>query len=50
MKRETDEVLNIGGKNVPIVMADFCQKEKITSVKIISIILIFVGVVGLKLV
>ena len=30
VKRETDEVLNIGGKNVPIVMADFCLKEKIT--------------------
>jgi len=29
-KRETDEVFNIGGKNVPIVMADFCLKEKIT--------------------
>jgi (E)-4-hydroxy-3-methylbut-2-enyl-diphosphate synthase len=30
-KRETSEVLNIGGRNVPIVMADFCLKEKITS-------------------
>ncbi|MBC8266933.1 MAG: (E)-4-hydroxy-3-methylbut-2-enyl-diphosphate synthase [Flavobacteriales bacterium] len=29
-RRETNEVLNIGGKNVPIVMADFCLKEKIT--------------------
>ena len=29
-KRETNEVLNIGGRNVPIVMADFCLKEKIT--------------------
>ena len=29
-KRETAEVLNIGGKNVPIVMVDFCLKEKIT--------------------
>lgn len=29
-KRTSDEVLNIGGKNVPIVMADFCLKEKIT--------------------
>jgi (E)-4-hydroxy-3-methylbut-2-enyl-diphosphate synthase len=29
-RRQTQEVLNIGGKNVPIVMADFCAKEKIT--------------------
>lgn len=29
-RRQTKEVLNIGGKNVPIVMADFCLKEKIT--------------------
>jgi (E)-4-hydroxy-3-methylbut-2-enyl-diphosphate synthase len=29
-RRKTNEVLNIGGKNVPIVMADFCLKEKIT--------------------
>ena len=29
-KRQTKEVLNIGGKNVPIVMADFCLKDKIT--------------------
>jgi (E)-4-hydroxy-3-methylbut-2-enyl-diphosphate synthase len=29
-RRETNEVLNVGGKNVPIVMADFCLKEKIT--------------------
>ena len=29
-KRETNAVLNIGGKNVPIVLADFCQKKKIT--------------------
>lgn len=29
-KRETKEVLNIGGKNVPIIMADFCLKKKIT--------------------
>ncbi len=28
-KRETDNVLNIGGKNVPVVVADFCLKEKI---------------------
>tara|TARA_B100000683_G_scaffold90430_1_gene89608 strand:+ start:12454 stop:14367 length:1914 start_codon:yes stop_codon:yes gene_type:complete len=29
-KRETNTVLNIGSKNVPIVMADFCLKKKIT--------------------
>jgi (E)-4-hydroxy-3-methylbut-2-enyl-diphosphate synthase len=29
-KRRTNEVLNIGGKNVPIVMADFCLKKEIT--------------------
>ena len=29
-KRETYRVLNIGGKNVPIVKADFSLKEKIT--------------------
>ncbi|MBL4592254.1 MAG: (E)-4-hydroxy-3-methylbut-2-enyl-diphosphate synthase [Flavobacteriales bacterium] len=29
-RRQTNEVLNIGGKNVPIVMADFCLKDKIT--------------------
>jgi len=30
VKRETVEVLNIGGGNVPVVMSDFCLKEKIT--------------------
>ncbi|PJB13752.1 MAG: 4-hydroxy-3-methylbut-2-en-1-yl diphosphate synthase [Flavobacteriales bacterium CG_4_9_14_3_um_filter_32_8] len=29
-RRETTTVLNIGGKNVPVVVADFCLKEKIT--------------------
>ena len=29
-KRKTNKVLNIGGRNVPIVMADFCLKDKIT--------------------
>ena len=29
-RRKTNSVLNIGGKNVPIVMADFCLKDKIT--------------------
>ena len=28
-RRETNEVLNIGGGNVPIVMADFCLKDNI---------------------
>ena len=29
-KRNTNQVLNIGSRNVPVVMADFCLKEKIT--------------------
>ena len=29
-RRKTNTVLNIGSKNVPVVMADFCLKEKIT--------------------
>ena len=29
-RRNTNEVLNIGGKNVPVVIADFCLKSKIT--------------------
>lgn len=29
-RRNSREVLNIGGKQVPVVMADFCLKEKIT--------------------
>ena len=29
-RRKATSILNIGGKNVPIVMADFCGKEKIT--------------------
>jgi (E)-4-hydroxy-3-methylbut-2-enyl-diphosphate synthase len=29
-RRETNEVLNVGGKNVPIVMADFYLKKEIT--------------------
>ncbi len=37
VKRETDEVLNIGGKNVPIVMADFCLKEKITAASLFAL-------------
>ena len=30
LKRDTTNVLNIGSNNVPVVMADFCLKEKIT--------------------
>lgn len=29
-KRKSQEVLNIGGKNVPVVVHDFCLKDKIT--------------------
>src|SRR5690606_25099514 len=29
-KRQSNEVLNIGGKNVPVVVHDFCAKDKIT--------------------
>ena len=29
-KRESNTVLNVGGKNVPVVIADFCLKNKIT--------------------
>ncbi len=29
-RRESTEILNIGGKNVPVVVHDFCLKEKIT--------------------
>lgn len=29
-KRKTNEVLNIGGKNVPVVVHDFCAKDKVT--------------------
>ena len=30
-RRKTNKVLNVGDGNVPIVMADFCLKEKITA-------------------
>ena len=30
-RRETNAILNIGAGNVPIVLADFCFKEKITA-------------------
>ena len=36
-RRETNEVLNIGGGNVPIVMADFCLKEKITAASFFAV-------------
>ena len=36
-RRETNEVLNIGGGNVPIVMIDFCLKETITPASFFSI-------------
>lgn len=29
-RRTTNEVMNIGGKNVPVVIHDFCLKEKVT--------------------
>jgi (E)-4-hydroxy-3-methylbut-2-enyl-diphosphate synthase len=31
IRRETEKVLNIGGRNSPIVMADFCLQKKITT-------------------
>lgn len=30
-RRNTKKVMNIGGGNVPVVVTDFCQKEKITA-------------------
>ena len=30
-RRESNDVLNIGGKNVPVVVHDFCLKDKVTS-------------------
>ena len=36
-KRETSEVVNIGGKHVPIVMADFCLKKKITPASLFAL-------------
>ena len=36
-RRKTNEVLNIGGGNVPIVMADFCLKEKITAASFFAV-------------
>ncbi|PCI94828.1 MAG: 4-hydroxy-3-methylbut-2-en-1-yl diphosphate synthase [Flavobacteriales bacterium] len=36
-RRPTNEVFNIGGKNVPIVMADFCLKDKITPASLFAL-------------
>jgi len=36
-QRKTNEVFNIGGKNVPIVMADFCLKDKITPASLFAL-------------
>jgi (E)-4-hydroxy-3-methylbut-2-enyl-diphosphate synthase len=36
-RRKTAEVLNIGGGNVPVVMADFCLKEKITPASLFAL-------------
>jgi (E)-4-hydroxy-3-methylbut-2-enyl-diphosphate synthase len=36
-KRDTSEVLNIGGKHVPVVMADFCLKKKITPASLFAL-------------
>jgi len=36
-RRKTTQTLNIGGKNVPIVMADFCGKETITSASLFAL-------------
>jgi (E)-4-hydroxy-3-methylbut-2-enyl-diphosphate synthase len=36
-RRGTTEVLNIGAGNVPVVMADFCLKEKITPASLFAL-------------
>ena len=36
-KRDSLEVVNIGGKHVPIVMADFCLKKKITPASLFAL-------------
>lgn len=36
-RRHTNEVLNIGGKHVPIVLADFSVKEKITAASLFAV-------------
>ena len=37
VKRKTTEVLNIGGTNVPVVVSDFCLKEKITPASLFAL-------------
>jgi len=37
VRRETIEVLNIGGGNAPVVGADFCLKEKITPASLFAL-------------
>ena len=37
IKRESVEVLNLGGGNVPVVIADFCLKEKITPASLFAL-------------
>ena len=36
-KRKTNSVLNIGAKNVPVVMADFCLKNKISPANLFAL-------------
>lgn len=36
-KRDSSEVVNIGGKHVPVVMADFCLKKKITPASLFAL-------------
>jgi len=36
-RRKTNEVLNVGGKNVPIVMTDFCGKKVITPASLFAL-------------
>ena len=36
-RRKTNPILNIGGKNTPVVMIDFCLKEKINTTSFYSI-------------
>ena len=36
-RRKTNSVLNIGAKNVPVVMHDFCLKEKITPASLFAL-------------
>ncbi len=37
VKRPTEQVVNIGGKSVPVVMADFCLKKKITPASLFAL-------------